>query len=427
MRSKFRSAMQDRPQPVAGNGLMDRRAFFRTGAAVAAGAGFAGSASAVEPLQVEPWMREVGAPFSPYDQPSHFEGKVARSIGTLPGTAGTGSARTPLHALEGTITPNGLHFERSHDGIPDIDPDKHQLLIHGLVRRPLSFTVEKLARYPMVSRMAFIECGGNGGALYQKAPVQLGAQGLHGLVSCAEWTGVPLAVLLEEAGVDPQARWILAEGADAASMSRSVPLAKAMDDAIVALYQNGERIRPGNGYPMRLLLPGFEGNTNVKWLRRIKLTDGPIMTRDETAKYTISLPSGKALQFVFPIEAKSLITRPSPGLRLDGAGIYEITGLAWSGYGRVVKVDVSADGGKSWAATVLQEPVMPMALTRFRIPWQWNGGPAVLQSRTVDQSGYVQPTREQLISERGSKTIFHYNGITSWGVSESGELTHVYA
>jgi len=427
MRSKIRRAKQYDLQPVAGNGLLDRRALLRVGATVAAGAGLAGSANAAGPLEVEPWMREVGAPFAPYGQPSHFESKVVRTIGTLPGTTGTGASRTPLHALEGMITPNGLHFERSHDGIPDIDPDKHRLLIHGLVRRPLSFTLEALTRYPTVSRMAFIECGGNGGALYQKAPVQLGAQGLHGLVSCAEWTGVPLAVLLEEAGVDPKALWILAEGADAASMSRSVPLAKAMDDAIVALYQNGERIRPGNGYPMRLLLPGFEGNTNVKWLRRIKLTDGPVMTRDETSKYTISLPGGKALQFVFPIEAKSLITRPSPGLRLDGEGIYEISGLAWSGYGRIAKVDVSADGGKSWAEGVLQEPVLPMALTRFRIAWQWNGGPATLQSRAVDQSGYIQPTREQLIAERGSKTIFHYNGITSWGVSESGELTHVYA
>src|SRR5271165_3798461 len=417
MRNKIRRAAQDDPQPVAGNGLLDRRALLRAGAAAAAGAGLAGSANAAGPLQVEPWMREVGAPFAPYGQPSHFESKVVRTIGTLPGTTGTGASRTPLHALEGMITPNGLHFERSHDGIPDIDPDKHQLLIHGLVRRPLSFTLETLARYPTVSRMAFIECGGNGGALYQKTPVQLGAQGLHGLVSCAEWTGVPLAILLEEVGVDPRAQWMLAEGADAASMSRSVPLAKAMDDAMIALYQNGKRIRPGNGYPMRMLLPGFEGNTNVKWLRRIKLIDGPIMTRDETSKYTISLPSGKALQFVFPIEAKSLITRPSPGLRLDGAGIYEISGLAWSGYGRIAKVDVSADGGKSWAEALLQQPVLPMALTRFRIPWRWNGGPAVLQSRTVDESGYGQPTRERLIAERGNKTIFHYNGITSWGVS----------
>jgi sulfane dehydrogenase subunit SoxC len=427
MRSKDRRTIQVDPQPVAANGLLHRRALFRAGAAAAAGAGFTGSANATGPLQVEPWMREVGAPFTAYGQPSHFENKIIRTYASLPGTTGTGAARTPLHALEGMITPNGLHFERSHDGVPDIDPDAHQLLIHGLVRRPLSFSLEALSRYPMVSRIAFIECAGNGGALYQKAPVQLGVQGLQGLLSCAEWTGVPLAVLLDEAGVGPGAKWILAEGADAASMSRSVPLAKAMDDAIVALYQNGERVRPSNGYPMRLLLPGFEGNTNVKWLRRIKLTDGPMMTKDETSKYTISLPSGKALQFVFPLEAKSVITRPSPGLRLDGAGIYEISGLAWSGYGRITKVDVSADGGKSWEPALLQEPVLPKALTRFRIPWQWDGGPAVLQSRTVDESGYVQPGREQVIAERGNNASFHYNGITSWGVAASGELTHVYA
>jgi sulfane dehydrogenase subunit SoxC len=427
MRSNDRRTTPDDLQPVAGNGLLDRRALFRVGAAAAAGAGFAGTAIAAEPLKVEPWMREVGAPFTPYGQPSHFENKIVRTYASLPGTTGTGSARTPLHALEGMITPNGLHFERSHDGVPDIDPDAHQLLIHGLVHRPLSFSLDALSRYPMVSRIAFIECAGNGGALYQKAPVQLGVQGLQGLLSCAEWTGVPLAVLLDEAGIDPKAKWILAEGADAASMSRSVPLAKAMDDAIVALYQNGERVRPSNGYPMRLLLPGFEGNTNVKWLRRIKLTDGPMMTKDETSKYTISLPSGKALQFVFPLEAKSLITRPSPGLRLDGAGIYEISGLAWSGYGRITKVDVSTDGGKSWAPAMLQEPVLPKALTRFRIPWRWDGGPAVLQSRTVDESGYIQPGRDQVIAERGNNTIFHYNGITSWGVAANGELTHVYA
>jgi sulfane dehydrogenase subunit SoxC len=426
MRSGNRRVVQEL-RHAAGNGLLDRRALFRAGAAAAASAGFAGSANAAGPLQVEPWMREVGAPFTAYGQPSHFENKVVRTYASLPGTTGTGSARTPLQALDGMITPNGLHFERSHDGVPDIDPDKHQLLIHGLVRRPLSFNLEALARYPMVSRIAFLECGGNGGALYQKTPVQLGVQGLQGLLSCAEWTGVPLAVLLDEAGVDPKAKWILAEGADAASMSRSIPLTKAMDDAIVALYQNGERVRPSNGYPMRLLLPGFEGNSNVKWLRRIKLTDGPMMTKDETSKYTISLPNGKALQFVFPIEAKSVITRPSPGLRLDGAGFYEISGLAWSGYGKIAKVDVSADGGKSWAPAMLQEPVLSKALTRFRIPWQWDGGPAVLQSRTVDESGYVQPSREQVIAERGNNTIFHYNGITTWGVAASGELTHVYA
>jgi sulfane dehydrogenase subunit SoxC len=385
------------------------------------------TASHAETLTVAPWMREPGGPFVPYGQPSRFESPVARTIGSLPGTTGTGASRTPLHALEGTITPNGLHFERLHNGVPDIDPGQHRLVIHGLVQRSLSFTVEALSRYPMVSRIAFIECGGNGGALYQPTPAQLGVQGLQGLLSCAEWTGVPLAVLLAEAGVDPRAKWVLAEGGDAASMSRSVPLAKAMDDAIVALYQNSERVRPGNGYPMRLLLPGFEGNMQVKWLRRLMLIKQPMMTKDETSKYTITLPDGKSKQFVFPIETKSVITRPSPGYRMDGAGIYEISGLAWSGYGRVTKVDVTADGGKSWAPAALQEPALPRALTRFRLPWKWDGGPAVLGSRAVDETGYVQPSRDALLAERGARTIYHYNGFTNWGVATSGELTHVYA
>src|SRR5205823_2087146 len=283
-------------------------------------------------------------------------------------------------------------------------------------------TVESLERYPRESRVAFLECGGNGQLLYQKEPAAVGVQAIHGLVSCAEWTGVKLSVLLQEAGVDPKAKWVLAEGADAAGMSRSVPLAKAMDDALIALYQNGERVRPSNGYPMRLLLPGYEGNMNVKWLRRIKLTEGPTMTKDETSKYTILLPDGKSLQFVFPIEGKSVITHPSPGLVLKGAGLYEISGLAWSGYGKIARVDISADGGKSWAVAALQEPVLPKAPTRFRIPWRWAGGPAVLQSRATDNSGYVQPTRTALIAERGAKTIYHFNGITSWAVGEHGEV-----
>jgi sulfane dehydrogenase subunit SoxC len=257
--------------------------------------------------------------------------------------------------------------------------------------------------------------------------VQTGVQALQGLVSCAEWTGVRLSVLLQEAGLDPKAQWILAEGADAAGMSRSVPLAKVMDDALIALYQNGERVRPSNGYPMRLLLPGYEGNENVKWLRRIKVTDTPTMTKDETSKYTLLGADGKALQFVFPMEAKSLITRPSPGLALQGPGLYEISGLAWSGYGRIAKVEVSADGGKSFAPAALQEPVLSKALTRFRIPWRWDGGPAVLQSRAIDASGYAQPTRAELIARRSPKGTYHFNGIMSWNVAQSGEIKHVYA
>jgi sulfane dehydrogenase subunit SoxC len=385
------------------------------------------TASAAGELSIDPWTREPGSPFMGYGRPSRFEAKVVRTSASAPGTTGTGASRTPLHLLNGTITPNGLHFERHHSGIPDIDPDAHRLLIHGLVKRPLVFTLEALARYPMETRIAFIECGGNGGALYQKEPAQLGLQAIHGLVSCAEWTGIRLAVLLEEAGVDPQAQWLLAEGADAAGMSRSIPMAKARDDAMIALYQNGERVRPSNGYPLRLLLPGYEGNMNVKWLRRIKVTERPIMTKDETSKYTILLSSGKALQFVFPIEAKSVITHPSPGMTLKGSGLYEVSGLAWSGYGKITQVDVSADAGQSWAPAMLQEPILAKALTRFRMPWRWSGGPAVLQSRATDSSGYIQPTRAALVAERGTKTIYHFNGITSWAIDAHGEVRNVYA
>ncbi|MBI2724750.1 MAG: sulfite dehydrogenase [Polaromonas sp.] len=279
----------------------------------------------------------------------------------------------------------------------------------------------------METQIAFIECGGNGLQLYQKDAAPLNCQALHGLISCAEWTGVRLSTLLDEAGVDSTAKWILAEGADAAGMSRSVPLAKAMDDALVALYQNGERIRPSNGYPMRLLLPGYEGNMQVKWLRRVKLTESPMMTKDETSKYTMLLPDGKSLQFVFPIEAKSVITQPSPGLTMKGLGLYEISGLAWSGYGKIAKVEVSADGGKTWAPATLQQPVLSMALTRFRMAWRWNGGPAVLQCRAIDETGAVQPTRADLIAKRGTKAVYHFNGITSWSINESGEVKHVYA
>jgi sulfane dehydrogenase subunit SoxC len=412
-------ANKQTPDAAAGNGLLDRRGFLTA----AVGAALPGVAQA-EGLPVEPWMKTPGAPFTGYGQPSHHESEVARTFASLPGT--TGASRTPHHLLAGMITPNGLHFERHHSGIPDIDPDAHRLLIHGLVKRPLVFTLEALMRYPMESRICFIECAGNSGALYQTEPVALGVQGLHGLLSCAEWTGVRLGVLLEEAGVDPKAQWILAEGADASGMSRSVPLAKAMDDAMIALYQNGERVRPSNGYPMRLLLPGYEGNSNVKWLRRVKLTEAPTMTKDETSRYTILRRDGSALQFCFPQETKSIITHPSPGLALRESGLYEISGLAWSGHGRIAKVEVSADGGRSFAPAALQEPVLPKALTRFRLPWRWNGGPAVLQSRATDEAGNEQPTRTKLLAERGPAAAYHFNGIASWGVSDKGEVKHVY-
>ena len=414
--------------PAAGNGILSRRHFLE-GALVAGATGAGVSSARAEPLAVQPWMKVPGAGFSGYGQPSRFENKVVRAIPPPPNpaTQGVGPARTPLHMLDGIITPSGLHFERSHSGIPDIDPDQHRLVIHGLVKRPLVFTLEMLSRYPMQSRIAFIECAGNGMLLNAPQPQQVGIAPLHGMIGCSEWTGVKLSTLLDEAGVEPSARWVIAEGADAAAMSRSIPLAKAMDDALVCLYQNGERVRPSNGYPVRLLVPGFEGNMNVKWLRRLKLTAGPAMTKDETSRYTILLKDEKAWQFVFPMEVKSVITRPAPGITLKGAGFYEISGLAWSGNGSIRQVEVSADGGRSWAPAALQGPILRQAPVRFRAAWQWNGGPTVLQSRATDDTGMVQPTRAQFAAERGLRGAFHYNAVASWSIDEKGEATNVYA
>ena len=413
---------------AAGNGIVSRRIFLEGALAVGA-MGASATEALTEPLLVEPWMKIPGTGFTGYGQPSRFEDKVVRVSPppANPATQGVGASRTPLHLLEGVITPSGLHFERSHSGIPEIEPEQHKLLIHGLVRQPLVFTLEALHRYPMQSRIAFIECAGNSQLLNAPQPQQVGIAPLHGLIGCSEWTGVKLSTLLDEAGIDPSARWLIAEGADAASMSRSIPLAKAMDDALVCLYQNGERVRPSNGYPVRLLVPGFEGNMNVKWLRRLKLTTGPSMSKDETSKYTILLKDEKAWQFVFPMEVKSVITRPAPAITLKAPGFYEISGLAWSGNGSIRQVDVSADGGQSWAPAALQAPILPKAPVRFRAAWQWNGGPAILQSRATDDSGMVQPTRAQFAAERGLRGGYHYNAIASWRVDEKGGVSNVYA
>jgi sulfane dehydrogenase subunit SoxC len=324
------------------------------------------------------------------------------------------------------ITPAGLHFERHHSGVPDIDPEQHRLLVHGLVRRPLIFTVGALLRYPMVSRIHFLECSGNSQLMYQRTPPDLTAGQTHGLVSCSEWTGVPLRLLLEEAGVQSGAEWILAEGADAAAMSRSIPMAKALDDAMLALFQNGERLRPENGYPVRLFLPGFEGNMSVKWLRRLKVVTTPVMTKDETSRYTDLQADGKSLMFTYPMQVKSVITRPSHGMTLQGR-LQQISGIAWSGNGAIRRVEVSTDGGKTWRDAPLTAPVLDRALTRFRLPWTWDGRPTVLASRATDSTGALQPARAEFIAAHGNNAVFHFNAIQSWSVAANGEVKHVYA
>ena len=339
--------------------------------------------------------------------------------------AASSSSRTPLQDLHGIITPSDLHFERHHAGVPDIASESHELLIHGMVDRPLVLSMADVRRYPSVSRICFVECSGNGGGVYDpsRMPERVSPQQLDGLLSTSEWTGVPLATLLHEVGVKPGARWILAEGSDAAVMSRSVPLEKAMDDALVAYGQNGEAIRPEQGYPIRLVLPGWEGNAQVKWLRRIEVTDRPTMTRDETSRYTDPLKDGTARQFSFVMDAKSVITFPAYPYRLPEQGWWEIQGLAWSGRGKITQVDVSTDMGRTWSPAELQEPVLSKATTRFRHVWNWDGRETVILSRAVDETGYVQPRLGQLIAARGEGTAYHQNHIRAWKIARDGTVT----
>ncbi len=422
-------ATPETPEQIAGNGLLHRRLFLGAGGALL-GTGIvllqATAARAAAPA-LAPWSRTPGAGMSPYGDRSPHEAPVRRIVRAQPGAAGTGSSRTPLESLEGIVTPSALHFERHHNGVPAIDPGQHRLLLHGLVRRPLTFSLDALLRYPLVSRILFIECSGNSGSGLNPEPEAGTCGALHGLVSCSEWTGIPLSILLHEAGIEPGAEWLLAEGADAAGMSRSVPLAKALDDALLAVYQNGERLRPENGYPLRLLLPGYEGNMSVKWLRRIKVTRTPTMTKDETSKYSDLRRDGRSVLFTFPMEVKSVITSPSGLMKMRGPGLYQISGLAWSGTGRIARVEVSADGGRSWGEAALTEPVLPMAMTRFRMGWRWDGGPATLQSRAIDDTGAVQPTRATFLASRGPQIQYHNNSIQSWAVSPAGEVGNVYA
>lgn len=416
-----------KPASPRRRGFLARGAAASLAAAALPGAQAAAAAAADNlPPNVPQWMREPGAGFlsPPYGLPSPFEKDVLRKLPDAASPFPT-ATRTPLQSLFGANTPNGLFFERHHGGVPAIDPAQHRLMLHGLVERPLMLTMKELMRFPAVSRSHFIECSGNSMAEF-KAPGKGSVQDIHGLLSGAEWTGVRLSDVLHEAGLLPSAQWLLAEGADAAAMTRSIPLAKALDDALLVYGQNGEMLRPEQGYPLRLLLPGYEGNMNIKWLRRLKLGDAPFQTREETAKYTDLMPDGTARQFTFGMGVKSVITGPSARQKLEGQGFREIGGLAWSGHGRITRVDVSLDGGRTWQTATLDGPVQPKALTRFRLPWVWTGQEAVLQSRAVDEAGNVQPTRAALIALDGQNSIYHYNAIQSWKVATNGEVSNVH-
>jgi sulfane dehydrogenase subunit SoxC len=397
-----------------------RRQVLRIGAALGGGI----LAKQEAGLAQESAPGQLGIPLGPYGERSPFEKAVRWRRDSK--TPETGSSFTPLQDSVGTITPSSLHYERHHAGIPTIDPSKHRLVVHGMVDRALSFTVAEIRRLPSVTRTLVLECGGNSGSEWA-AKTGPDVQRSYGLVSCSEWTGVPLSVVLGEAGVSRGASWVIAEGADACRMERSIPLAKAMDDILVAYGQNGEAIRPAQGYPLRLIIPGWEGNANVKWLHSLKVTDQAYMARDETAKYTDLMPDGKARIFTYQMEAKSVITFPSGGQTLAGPGLYEVTGLAWSGRGKIERVEITVDGGRTWQKAQIQEPRLPIAFTRFRMPWRFDGREATIASRAVDESGYVQPTREALIAARGTNSGYHFNGIKFWKIQTDGAVTNVEA
>ncbi len=410
-----------------------RRNFLAAGAGVAASVlakpAFAGAGNpANQPPNVPEWTKSLGEGVAvrPYGKPSKFEKEVIRrDVEWLTASRESSVSFTPLHELEGIITPNGLCFERHHGGIAEIDPADHRLMIHGLVERPLILSLEELKRYPRVNRIHFMECAANSGMEWRGAQLN-GCQFTHGMIHCVQYTGVSLRTLLEEAGVKTNGKWLLVEGADAAAMDRSLPIEKALDDCIIAYKMNGEALYPEQGYPMRLVVPGWQGNLWIKWLRRIKVGDQPWHTREETSKYTDLMPNGKARRFTWAMDAKSVITSPSPQAPIKhGKGFTVVSGLAWSGNGKVKRVDVSLDGGRNWWPARLDGPILDKALTRFYYEFDWNGEPLLLQSRVQDETGYVQPSKAELRKIRGVNSIYHNNGIQTWHVQANGEVENV--
>ena len=409
-------------------GVASRRRFLTASVGVA-GTVVAGRAMADTLADVPP--REPGAPMSGHGERSEYV-HLSRLPEAGPGMRNVDPAdainsKAPLDKLVGTITPTDLHYERSHSGVPDLDPAKHRLLIHGMVQKPLVLTVGDLKAMPSVSRIHFIECTGNGWENWKKAEPNLTVQNTHGLVSTNEWTGVPLRFLIDLVGKDRRSTWMLAEGGDAAGVDRSIPLTdEIVNEAIVAYGQNGEPLRPSNGFPIRLLMPGFEGNLNIKWLRRLKFGNQPWMTRWETARYTQLMANGKAMQFQLRMETNSVITSPS-GMMEIRPGYNRITGLAWSGHGKIVKVEISTDGAKTWKQAQLNHPVLPKAQTRFQMDWVWDGKPSRIVSRSTDEKANVQPDRKSVIDRMGESALFHYNGQQTWAVDAAGKVINVLA
>jgi sulfane dehydrogenase subunit SoxC len=407
-----------------------RRAFLR--GAAAAGVAVAGTKAAAEGeaqiLNKQPWSQALGAGVdeSPYGMPSKFEaGVVRKNVPWLTAESISSINFTPIHELDGIITPNGLCFERHHGGAAEIDPAEHRIMINGLVDRELVFTMEDLMRFPRENHVYFLECAANSGMEWRGAQLN-GCQFTHGMIHNVMYTGVPLRLLLEEAGVKTEGKWLLAEGADASGMTRSIPMEKALDDCLVAFKMNGEALRAEQGYPVRLVVPGWEGNMWIKWLRRLEVGDQPWHHREETSKYTDLLGDGQARRFTWEMDAKSVITSPSPQKPIThGKGPLVITGLAWSGRGTIPRVDITIDGGINWMQARMDGPSLDKSMHRFYYEIDWDGAPLLLQSRAHDSTGYVQPTKDQLRSVRGLNSIYHNNGIQTWAVNSDGVAENV--
>lgn len=418
---------------------LDRRRFL--GAAGLAGAGLAASALPLraqeakvqeakpDPLitEVQDWNRYLGEGVDkrPYGTPSRFEKHIVRrDVSWLTASPDSSVNFTPLHELDGIITPSGLCFERHHGGIAEIDPANHRLMIHGLVDKPLVFTMEDIRRMPRQNHVHFLECAANSGMEWRGAQLN-GCQFTHGMIHNVMYTGVPLKLLLAEAGLKPSAKWLMLEGADASGMNRSLPVAKALDDVLLAFAMNGEALRPEQGYPLRAVVPGWEGNIWVKWLRRIEAGDKPWQAREETSKYTDLLADGRSRRYTFIMDAKSVVTNPSPQAPLKHKGRNVLSGLAWSGRGTIRRVDVTLDGGRNWQSARIDGPVLEKSLTRFYVDFDWAGQELLIQSRAMDSTGYVQPTKDELRKVRGVNSIYHNNGIQTWHVRPNGETENV--
>ena len=413
-----------------------RRQFLAGAAAAGAGSAVAGAAQAAGPdpliTEVQEWASGLGdgVDATPYGLPISYESDVIRrNVEWLTADTISSINFTPIHALDGTITPQGCAFERHHSGAIELKKEDYRLMINGLVDTPLVFTYADLERFPRENRVYFCECAANSGMEWAGAQLN-GAQFTHGMIHNMEYSGVSLRTLLEEAGLDAAGdlkdKWVYVEGADASSNGRSIPMDKALDDVLVAFKANGEALRKEHGYPVRLVVPGWEGNMWVKWLRRIEVTNGPVESREETSKYTDTLADGTSRKWTWEMDAKSVVTSPSPQSPIThGKGPLVITGLAWSGRGHITGVDVSIDGGKTWNEARLAAPGTDKALTRFYLDIDWDGQEMFLQSRARDSSGYVQPTKTQLRDVRGLNSIYHNNSIQTWWVKANGEAENV--